>query len=61
MPLIEVRPDEAGVSRYLTVHEPALLPRNHDITPYFIDNSNDPERYIKQGNKIKTNYIKYNK
>lgn len=48
LPLLEVRPECAGVLRNLPMEEPPLTPPNSSPSPYFMDNA-DPEKYIKTG------------
>lgn len=48
LPLLEVRPECAGIVRNLPVDEPPLAPPDHSQSPYFMDNEN-PEKYLKQG------------
>lgn len=47
-PLLEVRPECAGMMRSLPVTEAPLAPPRHSNSPYFMDNI-DPEKYFKQG------------
>lgn len=49
LPLVEVRPECAGIIRNLPVTEPPLTPPDQSQSPYFMDNE-DPEKYLKQGN-----------
>lgn len=50
LPLVEVRPECAGIIRNLPVTEPPLTPPDQSQSPYFMDNE-DPEKYLKQGKK----------
>lgn len=48
LPLLQVRPECAGMVRNLPVDEPPLKPPDHSASPYFMDNA-DPEKYLKKG------------
>lgn len=52
LPLVEVRPECAGIIRNLPVTEPPLTPPDQSQSPYFMDNE-DPEKYLKQGEKVR--------
>ncbi|KAB0802592.1 hypothetical protein PPYR_04778 [Photinus pyralis] len=48
LPLLQVRPECAGIVRNLPVEEPPLKPPDHSSSPYFMDNS-DPDKYLVKG------------
>lgn len=48
LPLLQVRPECAGMQRNLPVDEPPLRPPDHSASPYFMDNG-DSEKYLKKG------------
>ncbi|KAF5297480.1 hypothetical protein FQA39_LY12074 [Lamprigera yunnana] len=48
LPLLQVRPECAGMVRNLPVDEPSLRPSNHSSSPFFMDNS-DENKYLKTG------------
>lgn len=48
LPLLEVRPECAGLLRNMPVTEAPITPPNNSPSPYFSDNV-DPEKYLKAG------------
>ncbi|XP_044730261.1 UPF0605 protein CG18335-like [Chrysoperla carnea] len=48
LPLVEVRPEMAGILRTIPVPEPPFPPPTHGQSPFFMESSN-PDKYIKTG------------